>query len=270
MIPASQSRPEPLLSPPIDASSDDFLASVPPPPPPIKREWRTAWRLLRELIADPEQTEKAIEVFYALGPDQFERSFQRLLVHPEGRRLLGQEVRLLDALCDRAALAALPEGSFGRVFLEHRDRTGLDPDGLLEVHARAQWKHVAELDPMRAWFRDRTILTHDLLHVLTGYDTDPVGEATLLAFVLGQGVGRAQALLTCGAGVARGGPALATLPAPRLAARAAGPLPGSAPLRRSATAAARHRALHRRHRAGRSRASRRNPARVLGELRPDL
>ncbi len=202
MIPASQSRPEPLLSPPIDASSDDFLASVPPPPPPIKREWRTAGKLLRELIADPEQTEKAIEVFYALGRDQFERSFQRLLVHPEGRRLLEQEVHLVDALCDRAALAALPEGSFGRGFLEHRDRTGLDPEGLLEVHARAQWQQVAELDPMRAWFRDRTILTHDLLHVLTGYDTDPVGEATLLAFVLGQGVGRAQALLTFGAGLA--------------------------------------------------------------------
>ena len=54
---------------------------------------------------------------------------------------------------------------------------------------------------MRTWFRDRSILAHDLFHVLTGYPTDDVGEATLLAFSLAQFGGGAQALLTLGAAV---------------------------------------------------------------------
>ena len=43
-------------------------------------------------------------------------------------------------------------------------------------------------------------MLHDLFHVLTGYGTDDIGEATLLAFTLGQVPGRGQALLTIGAG----------------------------------------------------------------------
>ncbi len=58
---------------------------------------------------------------------------------------------------------------------------------------------VPPLDPLRAWFRDRTLLVHDLFHVLTDYGTDELGEATLLAFSLAQLGGRSQALLTFGA-----------------------------------------------------------------------
>jgi ubiquinone biosynthesis protein COQ4 len=55
------------------------------------------------------------------------------------------------------------------------------------------------LDPLRVWFRERTILAHDLFHVLTDYGTDEIGEATLLAFTLAQLGGRGQAVLTAGA-----------------------------------------------------------------------
>jgi ubiquinone biosynthesis protein Coq4 len=40
---------------------------------------------------------------------------------------------------------------------------------------------------------------HDLLHVLTDYGTDELGEGTLLAFSLAQFPGRGQAFLTIGA-----------------------------------------------------------------------
>jgi ubiquinone biosynthesis protein Coq4 len=47
----------------------------------------------------------------------------------------------------------------------------------------------------------RGLLTHDLWHVLTGYDTDRRGETYLLAFSLAQLPGRAIRLLTFGAGL---------------------------------------------------------------------
>src|SRR5262249_49496011 len=65
---------------------------------------------------------------------------------------------------------------------------------------RWQEKHgLPPLDPVRAWFADRVGLVHDLAHVVTGYGTDDIGEATLLAFSQGQNGGRANGLLTTGA-----------------------------------------------------------------------
>jgi ubiquinone biosynthesis protein COQ4 len=168
--------------------------------------WRRALRELRALIADPDATEHAIDLIYAFGTREFERNFQRFVASPCGRALLAERPSLLGALSDRAALGALPEASLGRAYLAYLERNGFEPDGLLRVQAsvQARWEReegFAPLDPLRAWFRDRSILVHDLFHVLTGYGTDDLGEATLLAFSLAQLGGRGQALLTVGAGL---------------------------------------------------------------------
>jgi ubiquinone biosynthesis protein COQ4 len=57
----------------------------------------------------------------------------------------------------------------------------------------------ARLDPVREWYRDRSILMHDLWHVLTDYGTDELGEAALLPFAHAQVGGYANLLLTLGA-----------------------------------------------------------------------
>jgi ubiquinone biosynthesis protein COQ4 len=175
--------------------------------PPFPRQplaWRTALRKLKQLLADPDDTAKAVELFHALGRNQFERAFQRLRADPCGRRLLAARPELLAALGDRAALERLPEGSFGRAYLEYLDDNGFAPGALVALNRDVEARLDAEegipaLDPARAWFRDRTILLHDLLHVLSGYGTDDVGEATLLAFSLAQQPGPAGALLALGA-----------------------------------------------------------------------
>jgi ubiquinone biosynthesis protein COQ4 len=177
---------------------------IPPPPPLPPLRWRRALASLRALIADSDDTEKAVDLFYAIGTPDYERSFQRLAASPTGRELLAARPSLGAALSDRAALARLPEGTLGRAFLAHVERTGLEPLGLVEIQRRVQARWEAEeglapLDPLRAWFRDRSILVHDLFHVLTDYGTDDVGEATLLAFTLAQLGGRANWLLTLGA-----------------------------------------------------------------------
>ncbi len=179
---------------------------IPPPPPARPVEWRRAVRALRELLADPDQTEKAFEVFLALNGDGEERTFQRLLAHPRGRRLAAERPCLLSRLSDRTALAALPDGSFGRAYLAYLDCTGLDPAGLvklkaeMEASAKSAGEELPALDPVREWFRVRGLLTHDLWHVLTDYGTDEMGEAALLAFSYAQLPGRAERLLVFGAG----------------------------------------------------------------------
>jgi ubiquinone biosynthesis protein COQ4 len=181
-----------------------MTVELPPSPTTMPVRWRRAFAELRALIRQPEETDHAVHLVYALGAREFERNFQRFAASPAGGALLAARPSLIAALSDREALERLPADSFGRAYLAYLDANGFAPDGLLEVQRRveAEWVgegEMAPLDPLRTWFRDRTLLAHDLFHVLTGYGTDELGEATLLAFSLAQLGGRAQALLTFGA-----------------------------------------------------------------------
>jgi len=156
------------------------------------------------LLADPDATEHAVSFTLALGSRDFERHFQRIAASAPGRTLLAARPSLLAALSDREALARLPEASLGHAYLAYLDGNGFTPDGLLALQHRvaARWEReegVPPLDPARAWFADRSILLHDLFHVVSDYGTDDLGEAALLAFSLAQFGGGAQALLTVGA-----------------------------------------------------------------------
>lgn len=184
------------LDPPLDI----------PPLPEHPTDWTRAWHCMRGLIAEPEKTERAVDVYYAAGRRAFERHFQRFLLLPECRRLLARRKPLIDFLGDRDLLARQPDGSLGREYLDYLDANGFEADGLLTVDQRVAERWEAEeglprLDPARHWFRERFQLSHDLFHVLTGYGTDHLGEATLLAFTWAQNSGGVQALLTWGAAV---------------------------------------------------------------------
>lgn len=83
---------------------------------------------------------------------------------------------------DLDALGAYPEGSFG--------------------HAYAQWMRAHDLDVFRLTdavspemrarqtYGIRYAITHDMFHVLLGFDPSYVGEMGVLAFAHGQGYGR--------------------------------------------------------------------------------
>jgi ubiquinone biosynthesis protein COQ4 len=178
--------------------------SQPGHPHDLSSRFGRAVRSLRELIRDPESTEKAFDFFFAIGRGDFERQFQRFLRDPEGARLLAARPSLLAALCDRDVLGRMPEGSFGREYLAYLDRNGFQADGLVTIErtVRARWERDGALPPLdaeRSWLRDRTILMHDLFHVLTGRDTDPPGEGALLWFSQAQLRGGAALFLTLGA-----------------------------------------------------------------------
>lgn len=163
-----------------------------------------ALRSLRELLRDPNSTEKAFDVFFAIGRNDFERQYRRFAADPGGARLLSERPSLVDALSDRMALARLPDGSFGRAYLAYLERNHFEADGLvkLERAVRARWEDeegLPVLDAPRSWIRDRSILMHDLFHVLTDRNTDPRGEGALLWFSLAQLGGVANLLLCAGA-----------------------------------------------------------------------
>lgn len=136
---------------------------------------------MRELVRHPDRTYLAFDISRFLDPEMAERTLRRMLAHPEGRRVFTARPSLFARLSDRDALAAMPEDSFGRAYLAHIDRHRLDPTKLVELGR----EHLANTsDPDIRWMRERSQLTHDLWHVLTGYGADHVGEATLLMFSL--------------------------------------------------------------------------------------
>lgn len=161
-------------------------------------EPRRAVGALRRLLADPSQTQNAMEVAYALDGDTAPRELARLARHPEGRRLLESRPRLLERLSDDATLAALPEGSLGRAYRDHLTRHGLEVGKLVQLRAETDpWR--ASHDALERWIEQRELLQHDLEHVLAGYGADGAGEAALLAFSCGQDARLGRLLLTAGA-----------------------------------------------------------------------
>lgn len=154
------------------------------------RDWAHAWRALRALIADPERTDQVFEIIRALSGNAFEHAWQRFSAHPDGQRLLAERPSLLATLSDRAALRALPPGSFGRVYAAFMDAAQLDAAGLVAAEEEATRNYaVADdepVDPAREYFGDRLRDMHDLWHVLTGYGRDEAGEAANLAFTYAQ------------------------------------------------------------------------------------
>lgn len=173
---------------------------------PLRRrtQWQRGLRYLRALMKEPDATANALDLQFALGGRDLEAGFQHMLRDPGGRLLLAERPDLLAVVSDRARLAAMPPQSVGRALLDYFDRFGFDPASLVALWREVQDRWEREegeprVDPARAWFGERSLLLHDLFHVLSGYDADQVGEASLLGFSLGQLPGRVNRLLTLGA-----------------------------------------------------------------------
>lgn len=83
-----------------------------------------------------------------------------------------------------AALRALPDGTLGREYVRLLDDNGYDAFEVTDAVPRDMLeRHVFGL---------RIAVTHDMVHVLTGFDTSWAGELGVLAFSVGQGNSAAQ------------------------------------------------------------------------------
>jgi ubiquinone biosynthesis protein COQ4 len=79
---------------------------------------------------------------------------------------------------DLEALAALPEGTFGRAYARFMQENALSPFILTDA--------IDETTRERNVFGIRYATTHDMIHVLTGFDTSWAGELGVLAFAVAQ------------------------------------------------------------------------------------
>jgi ubiquinone biosynthesis protein COQ4 len=139
-----------------------------------------AIRAVRALKANPEDTSQIFVIFRALRGRSGVRLFRRFAGSPTGQAILREKRDLLPVLENRAALAALPDGSMGRAYFDFMEQEKLSANGL--VTASQSWEQdVVPPDVDR--FRNRMRDAHDLTHILTGYGRDPLGELCLLAFM---------------------------------------------------------------------------------------
>jgi ubiquinone biosynthesis protein COQ4 len=144
----------------------------------------TAWRALRRLIADPEQTHEVFQVIRALSGPALERAYRRFRTTAVGRDVLEQKLDLIDVLGNRDYLATLPAGSLGRRYLNFMTQENLTASGLVE--ASVEEEHFENMDADFARFAARQRDMHDLWHTLTQYGRDELGETCLLAFTYAQ------------------------------------------------------------------------------------
>ncbi|OUL23334.1 hypothetical protein BV378_21920 [Nostoc sp. RF31YmG] len=78
---------------------------------------------------------------------------------------------------DLAKLSQFPQGSFGREYAEHMNTNHLQP-----LNISPELDDVAK----RNVFVLRYVVTHDIFHVLLGFDTSYAGEIGVLAFATAQ------------------------------------------------------------------------------------
>ena len=142
---------------------------------------REAARALTALFRDPDDTAQVFVLIEALSGDNRLRGARKLLRRPGGAQLLRKS--LAEVLSDRARLEALPPGSLGRAYLALCDRAQISPGGLVTASAVEEPR---ELDPDERCMHNLLRDSHDLWHVVTGYDTDTVGEVAILAFTFAQ------------------------------------------------------------------------------------
>jgi ubiquinone biosynthesis protein Coq4 len=151
------------------------------------------WKLLKAgliLVRDPSKLNEVFDIADTLF--ESEREMTDAMVneareHEQGRKAFALRPRVGDVRRER--LLSLPEGSLGRAFGDFLQQRNLDPAAL----------------PTREAADDRTYLsahlyeTHDLWHVVTGFETDVAGELGLQAFYAAQVCGKLPvALLTLG------------------------------------------------------------------------
>lgn len=144
-----------------------------------------AWRALRRLIADKEDTTQVFEIMNALAGSSVRRGYQRMLEQAEGGRQAFLMTELADRLQDKVWLRSLPEGSVGRAYLEFIEERNLSAYGLAGESRKVADTEIEAAHPY-AWYARRLRDVHDIWHVLTGYRTDALGEACVVAFSLPQ------------------------------------------------------------------------------------
>lgn len=144
-----------------------------------------AFRHMQRLLADKEDTRQVFEIIDALNGDSLRRDFRKFMARSNGQTLLQHRRYLPDILDDHDTLMTLPANSVARAYIKFMRREKLSAAGLV-AESETQRRNSFNYDDDLTWFANRGRDTHDLMHVLTGYGRDGLGEAALLAYTYKQ------------------------------------------------------------------------------------
>lgn len=146
-----------------------------------------AYKHFRNLIADKEDTTQVFYIIEALDGNNLEKDYRSFMKRPEGPVRLKERQELVPLLDDHERWRQLPQGTVGRAYIEFMEREGLSAQGLVDEYIRFG-KDISDYtdDVDVAWYAHRRRDVHDMMHILTGYGRDALGEASVLNFTHAQ------------------------------------------------------------------------------------
>lgn len=146
-----------------------------------KLDFPKAWKHFSVIVKDKERTDEVFGYFDALpwrGVSEVAAAFLRT---DEGRAIFQDEPFLPDLLNDHATLRKTPKGSFAHAYCDFMEAEGLTAYGIVE-EANVTRKGMVRLDDGVEWYNDRLRDVHDIIHVLTGFGRDTLGEQCLFVW----------------------------------------------------------------------------------------
>ncbi|WP_374576039.1 Coq4 family protein [Phenylobacterium sp.] len=164
---------------------------------PPRLQWGVAFKALRRLFRDKEDTGQVFEIMRALNGRSTAKGYHRLLATAEGGRMAYEREEFAKRLMDDAWLDSFAAGTVGAAYRDFVRSENLSAQGLAEV-SQQNAKEVDVAHPY-AWFGRRTRDVHDIWHILSGYHRDGLGEACLVAFSFAQTGGLGWAFIAAGA-----------------------------------------------------------------------
>lgn len=150
-----------------------------------KHDFLRAWHHFRIVLKDKEQTDELIEVFDSLPWRAVGEAASAFLSTERGREIYRAEPYLPDILDDHVALRKTPKGSFAHAYCDFMEREGLSAAGLVEASGDTR-NGMPMLPDGVEWYGDRLRDTHDILHILSGYGRDTLGEQCVLSYLYHQ------------------------------------------------------------------------------------
>ncbi len=141
-------------------------------------------RSLLESVAswDPRASVPLALTYMRVGDEEALKGFDATaLANPIAGEMLKD--RYLSPTPDVDRLASLPDGSLGREFERYLTENQLDANLLREsAFIAAHYERGQDV----GYLAERGFQLHDLFHVLTGFDTTPLGEVRVVSFTVAQ------------------------------------------------------------------------------------
>jgi ubiquinone biosynthesis protein COQ4 len=169
----------------ITAAAHAELPFMAPERRPLRYNFPRAWHHFKELVKDKENTAEVFPIFESLPWRGVYDAARAFLTTERGQAIYRNEPCLVTILDDHARLRQLPQGTVAHAYCDFMEREGLSAQGLvdeLNTYRTADQIFNDQID----WYYRRMRDTHDLMHVLSGYGRDALGEQCVLAFTYGQ------------------------------------------------------------------------------------